>query len=90
MAMEEWKWPDELDALLAAPEYHTLLMENEQVRREAEAKKRSQSTTKGGDWMSIFDAGDQATRDVVKKKAAAAAAPAAPAHAPHPKKPPAS
>ena len=25
-------WPDELDALIAAPEYHSLLMENEQVR----------------------------------------------------------
>jgi mannose-6-phosphate isomerase-like protein (cupin superfamily) len=32
MAMEEWNWPEELDALHAAPEYHTLLMENEQVR----------------------------------------------------------
>jgi hypothetical protein len=32
MAMEEWNWPEELDALNAAPEYHTLLMENEQVR----------------------------------------------------------
>jgi len=25
-------WPDELDALVAAPEYHELLMENERVR----------------------------------------------------------
>jgi hypothetical protein len=32
MAMEEWNWPEELDALHAAPEYHTLLLENEQVR----------------------------------------------------------
>jgi hypothetical protein len=32
MAMEEWNWPEELDALLAAPEYHTLMMENEAVR----------------------------------------------------------
>jgi hypothetical protein len=32
MAMDEWNWPEELDALQAAPEYHTLLMENEQVR----------------------------------------------------------
>jgi quercetin dioxygenase-like cupin family protein len=32
MAMEEWNWPEDLDALRAAPEYHTLMMENEQVR----------------------------------------------------------
>jgi hypothetical protein len=32
MAMEQWGWPEELDALLAAPEYHTLMMENDQVR----------------------------------------------------------
>jgi hypothetical protein len=32
MAMEEWNWPEELDALRAAPEHHKLLMENEQVR----------------------------------------------------------
>ncbi|MDP9052160.1 MAG: hypothetical protein M3O31_15780 [Acidobacteriota bacterium] len=32
MANEHWTWPEELDALRAAPEYHTLLMENEQVR----------------------------------------------------------
>ncbi|HEY4382182.1 MAG TPA: hypothetical protein VGN01_17670 [Acidobacteriaceae bacterium] len=32
MANEDWTWPEELDALHAAPEYHTLLMENEQVR----------------------------------------------------------
>jgi hypothetical protein len=32
MAMEEWDWPEELDALRAAPEHHTLMMENEQVR----------------------------------------------------------
>ena len=27
-----WTWPDELDALIAAPENHTLLFENESVR----------------------------------------------------------
>jgi hypothetical protein len=32
MAMEKWRWPEELDALRAAPEYHTLMMENDQVR----------------------------------------------------------
>ncbi len=32
MAMEGWNWPEELDALRAAPEHHTLLMENEMVR----------------------------------------------------------
>lgn len=30
--MERWDWPDELDALLAAPECHRLLIENERVR----------------------------------------------------------
>jgi hypothetical protein len=28
----DWSWPDELDALIAAPQYHVLLFENEQVR----------------------------------------------------------
>jgi hypothetical protein len=27
-----WPWPDSLDALVAAPNYHTLLFENERVR----------------------------------------------------------
>jgi hypothetical protein len=27
-----WPWPDSLDALIAAPEYHRLLFENEYVR----------------------------------------------------------
>lgn len=27
-----WPWPDSLDALIAAPEYHHLLLENEHVR----------------------------------------------------------
>jgi len=30
--VERWEWPDELDALLAAPEFHRLLLENERVR----------------------------------------------------------
>jgi len=30
--VETWTWPDSLDALTAAPEFHTLLFENEQVR----------------------------------------------------------
>jgi hypothetical protein len=31
-ANEIWSWPDSLDALVAAPGHHTLLMENERVR----------------------------------------------------------
>ena len=31
-AAERWPWPDELDAMTAAPEYHRLLFENEHVR----------------------------------------------------------
>lgn len=27
-----WPWPDELDALVAAPDHHTLILENEQMR----------------------------------------------------------
>lgn len=27
-----WKWPDSLDALAAAPQYHRLVLENERVR----------------------------------------------------------
>jgi len=27
-----WSWPDALDALAAAPDHHTLIMENERVR----------------------------------------------------------
>ena len=30
--MGQWEWPDELDALLAAPDHHHLLLENERVR----------------------------------------------------------
>lgn len=29
---EGWAWPDELDALAAAPDHHMLLLENERVR----------------------------------------------------------
>jgi len=29
---QPWPWPDSLDALTAAPEYHELLLENERVR----------------------------------------------------------
>lgn len=28
----DWDWPDELDALVAAPAHHLLLLENERVR----------------------------------------------------------
>ncbi|MGA8150493.1 MAG: hypothetical protein WB952_06050 [Terriglobales bacterium] len=28
----EWPWPDSLDALVAAPNHHTLLLENHRVR----------------------------------------------------------
>jgi len=31
-ASETWRWPDSLDALVAAPDHHTLLLENERVR----------------------------------------------------------
>jgi hypothetical protein len=29
---QTWPWPDSLDALIAAPSYHTVLFENETVR----------------------------------------------------------
>ena len=47
-------------------------VEQEQKRKEAEAAKRAQAppSKSGGDWMSIFDAGDQATKDNGRKKAA--------------------
>jgi hypothetical protein len=32
MPDEKWPWPDSLDALTAAPRYHSLLLENEKVR----------------------------------------------------------
>jgi hypothetical protein len=31
-AVGKWPWPDSLDALVAAPKHHTLLLENERVR----------------------------------------------------------
>jgi len=41
----------------------------DQHRREEETKKRSQAgNKKGGDWMSIFDAGDQAIQQTMKGK----------------------
>jgi hypothetical protein len=30
--MKPWPWPDELDAVLAAPQHHTLVFENDRVR----------------------------------------------------------
>lgn len=30
--LPSWPWPDSLDALVAAPAHHTLLLENERVR----------------------------------------------------------
>ncbi len=32
MTNSDWPWPDSLDALVAAPDHHTLLLENKQVR----------------------------------------------------------
>lgn len=29
---ESWEWPDSLDALVAAPAFHSLLLENDDVR----------------------------------------------------------
>jgi hypothetical protein len=29
---EPWPWPDSLDAVIAAPEYHKLVLENDRVR----------------------------------------------------------
>jgi len=29
---QEWAWPDSLDALAAAPDHHTVVLENERVR----------------------------------------------------------
>ncbi len=28
----DWPWPDELDALIAAPDHHTLILENDDMR----------------------------------------------------------
>ena len=27
-----WPWPDSLDAMIAAPQYHSLVLENDRVR----------------------------------------------------------
>ena len=43
-------------------------VEEDRKRREDAAAKRSQTPNKSGDWMSIFDAGDQATKDTGRKK----------------------
>jgi len=32
MAEEVWRWPEELDALRAAPRQHRLMLENDRVR----------------------------------------------------------
>ncbi len=32
MNNDKWQWPEELDAMTAAPEHHKLLLENESVR----------------------------------------------------------
>jgi hypothetical protein len=54
-------------------------VETEQKRREDEAKKRAAKPGKAaGDWMSIFDAGDEAIRDAKKPEKPAAAQPPAP------------
>ena len=47
-------------------------LEQEQKRKETDAAKRAQAppSKAGGDWMSIFDAGDQATKDIGRKKPA--------------------
>ena len=31
-AEQGWQWPESLDALIAAPQYHTLILENDRVR----------------------------------------------------------
>lgn len=31
-ASASWSWPDDLDAMIAAPEFHTVLFENDRVR----------------------------------------------------------
>lgn len=55
---------------------YPLWVEQDQKRRAEEAQKRIQTPpSKAGDWMSIFDAGDQATKETVRKKPAVPAAP---------------
>lgn len=46
------------------PNYKTWF-EQEQKRREQAATRRANSKEKGGDWMSIFDAGDAAIQDTL-------------------------
>ena len=43
-------------------------IEQEQQKREADAKKRTSGSAKKSDWMSIFDAGDMAIQETMKKK----------------------
>jgi hypothetical protein len=43
-------------------------LEQESKRREEESKRRTQAPAKNSDWMSIFDAGDQAIKDTQKVK----------------------
>ena len=31
-SQQEWSWPDSLDALVAAPDHHQLMLENDRVR----------------------------------------------------------
>jgi hypothetical protein len=63
---------------------YPMWLEAESKRREEALRKRNASggpKANDGDWMSIFDAGDQATKDVPKKKVEAAK-PAPPAPSP--------
>jgi hypothetical protein len=61
-------------------------IEQDGKRREEEAKRRQSSSPKPlGDWMSIFDAGDQAIQEMKKKPDPSPAAPAAPVPPPPPK-----
>lgn len=63
-------------------------IESEQKRREEDAKKKAAPGAKGGgDWMSIFDAGDQAIQSNKKKPGPSTPSPAPAAAAP--KAPPA-
>ena len=67
-------------------DYPTWLAEDAK-RREMAARKRANPVGKGGDWMSIFDAGDMAIQQGNKKKAPATPPP--PSHAQkQPPKPP--
>ena len=55
-------------------DYATWLVEDSK-RREMAARKRQSPFGKGGDWMSIFDAGDMAIQQGNKKKAAGSSPP---------------